>query len=296
MRYAVIADRVDSRNVTSTSLASGIQQFVIGLAQKMLLANTVAVPVDRIFALSPDELTMSMAWLGAIGYALQIYFDFGGYSNMAIGLGRILGFELPRNFDRPYAAQSVTEFWRRWHITLSNWFRDYVYIPLGGNRHGPGRTGANLLTVFFLCGFWHGASWNFAIWGLYHGLFLILERLGLGRLVATASRPLRHAYLLLVVVIGWVPFRADTLATTLAYLRAMAGLGTASGPALPAQLTNLVALAMLVGIVAATWPRPDPRIFQDWANARQLACLTLFVLSAASLVAGTHNPFIYFRF
>jgi len=297
VRYATIADQVDSHNVTRDRLASGIQQFIIGLAQKMLIANTVAVPADRIFALPADELTTAAAWLGAICYALQIYFDFGGYSNMAIGLGRMMGFELPRNFDRPYASQSVTEFWRRWHMTLSSWFRDYVYIPLGGNRYGTVRTGAHLLIVFFLCGFWHGASWNFAIWGLYHGVFLILERIGLGRVLAAMPALVRHAYLLVVVVVGWVPFRAETLDGTITYLRAMLHIGTVSGPAIPSQLNEVVVLAMLVGAIAAVWPPARPPIGHTWSFvARHAACLALFILSAASLVAGTHNPFIYFRF
>ena len=297
VRYAVVAAQieqrgVDRRTVTEAMWVRGIESFTIGLGQKVLLANTLAGPVDHLFALAPGELTPAAAWLAAFGYALQIYFDFAGYSNMAIGLGRLIGFELPVNFDRPYAARSVTEFWRRWHITLSTWFRDYLYIPLGGNRAGPWRTGVNLTLVFLLCGLWHGASWNFALWGLYHGLFLVLERIGLGRLLTRLPALLRHAYLVLVVTVGWVPFRAVDLPHTLMILRTMVGAaGAAGGVTAGASF----AAALVVGSVAAVWPREAmPRGFP--VAVRQAACLVLLVLSAASLAAGTYNPFIYFRF
>jgi alginate O-acetyltransferase complex protein AlgI len=291
VRYAVIADRVETRTVTAAMWARGIESFTIGLGQKVLLANTLAGPVDHVFALPPAELSTGAAWLAAVGYALQIYFDFAGYSNMAIGLGRMIGFELPANFNRPYAALSVTDFWRRWHITLSTWFRDYLYIPLGGNRGGPWRTGANLTLVFLLCGLWHGASWNFAVWGLYHGAFLVAERLGLARVLARLPRVLRHAYLMLVVVVGWIPFRAADLVQAGAVLRAMAGQASGAAPGLSATM----ATALVVGSVAAVCPRDLGPLTMPPA-LRQAACLLLLVLSAASLAAGTYNPFIYFRF
>ncbi|MDB5363641.1 MAG: rane-bound O-acyltransferase family protein [Rhodospirillales bacterium] len=291
VRYAVIADRVDRRPVTPALWARGIESFTIGLGQKVLLANTLAGPVDRLFALPPADLSPAAAWLAAAGYALQIYFDFAGYSNMAIGLGRMIGFELPANFNRPYAARSVTDFWRRWHITLSTWFRDYLYIPLGGNRGGPWRTGANLTLVFLLCGLWHGASWNFALWGLYHGAFLVAERIGLARVLVRLPPLLRHAYLILVVVVGWVPFRAEDFGRTAAMLRAMAG-GTSG--AMP-DLAASCATALIVGSIVAVWPR-DGRPLRLPAWAGHAACLLLLVLSAANLAAGTYNPFIYFRF
>ena len=189
----------------------------------MLIANTLAVPADRIFALPAHELSASVAWFGAACYALQIYFDFSGYSDMAIGLGRMFGFRIPENFNYPYVAASITEFWRRWHISLSTWFRDYLYIPLGGNRRGVGRTYLNLIVVFLLCGLWHGASWTFVVWGLFHGGFLILERLGLGRALRSASAPVAHGYCLLTVTVGWVFFRAETLTHAVGYLSAMVG-------------------------------------------------------------------------
>ncbi len=298
VRYAVVADRVDRRHVSIEALERGVESFIIGLAQKVLVANTLAGPVDHIFVLPPDQLGPAIAWLGASGYALQIFFDFAGYSNMAIGLGRMLGFELPINFDRPYASRSVTEFWRRWHITLSTWFRDYVYIPLGGNRRGPWRTTANLVTVFLLCGLWHGASWSFVVWGLYHGLFLVLERLGLGRRLAHLPLAMQHAYLVVVVVIGWVPFRADTLAHAGEVLRAMAGTAGAHAAAAGPLLTGSVVAALVCGTVLSVWPRDRPALprFLRPQMLRQCACLMLAVLSVASLAAGTYNPFIYFRF
>ncbi len=292
VRYATIAGSLDVRRVNRIDLREGAQQFIIGLAQKVLLANTIAGPVDRLFAQPPGSLDMLAAWVAAAGYALQIYFDFAGYSNMAIGLGRILGFTFPRNFDRPYASRSVGEFWRRWHMTLSAWFRDYVYIPLGGNRRGSLRTGCNLLAVFLLCGLWHGASWNFAIWGLYHGAFLVAERIGLGRVLARLPRVLSHAYLVLVVVVGWVPFRADTLGDTASMLAAMAGLSP-GGFAAGQVLGNSVLAALVSGAIFSVLPlAPRTRA----RPVMQAACLVLFVLSAASLAAGTYNPFIYFRF
>jgi len=176
VRFNQIADQLHKRSVTTDAFSLGVRRFVVGLGQKMLIANILAVPADAIFAVPSEGLTPAIAWLGVVAYTLQIYFDFAGYSNMAIGLGHMFGFTLPENFNYPYIAQSITEFWRRWHISLSRWFRDYLYIPLGGNRKGSYRTYANLFVVFFLCGLWHGASWNFVVWGLFHGFFLVVER------------------------------------------------------------------------------------------------------------------------
>ena len=177
----------------------------------MLIANTFAVPVDAIYKIPVENLDAPLAWLANVGYALQIYFDFAGYSNMAIGLGLMIGIYFPLNFNYPYIAQSITEFWRRWHITLSTWFRDYLYIPLGGSRAGAYRTYFNLMVVFLLCGLWHGAKWTFVVWGLYHGFFLILERAGLGSALQRIGSEFRHLYVILVVTVGWVFFRADDL-------------------------------------------------------------------------------------
>ena len=180
VRYHDIAKQLRNRIPGIKKFASGVERFILGLAKKVLIANTFALVADKIFALEIAEMSTSMAWLGAVAYTFQIYFDFSGYSDMAIGLGRMFGFEILENFNFPYISKSIREFWRRWHISLSNWFRDYLYIPLGGNRKTQGRVFLNLLIVFFLTGFWHGAAWNFVIWGLFHGLFLVIERVGFG--------------------------------------------------------------------------------------------------------------------
>ena len=317
VRYRQIAGEIDDRSVSIARLRRGIEIFVLGLAQKVLIANTVSLPADQIFALPADQLTTGTAWLGAVCYMAQIFFDFSGYTNMAIGLGQMMGFTLPRNFDRPYLAQSVTEFWRRWHMTLSSWFRDYLYIPLGGSRHGPARTYANLLAVFVLCGLWHGASWTFALWGLYHGAFLIAERAARPLASVRIWRPLRHFYLLLAVLVGWVLFRADSLGAAAGMLKAMVGLGAAGPAAMPAArfATASVITALLAALVAVIapplgawrrWARGIPAFGPSGGGAIASAAavdgmriawsLSLFLLTATALSAGTYNPFIYFRF
>ena len=291
-------------------IAEGIRIFVIGLAQKTLIANTLALPADRIFALPTDMVTAPVAWIGAIAYSLQLYFDFCGYSLMAIGLARALGLHFPRNFDYPYVSKSITEFWRRWHITLSQWFRDYVYIPLGGNREGALKTYRNLIIVFFLCGLWHGAAWTFVIWGLWHGLFLVIERMGLGRLLARMPSPIAHGYALLVVVIGWVMFRSPDFAHALTYLKIMAGLGHPGETTFGAAwfLTTDVVLAFIAAFIGslptlpwltshlARWSDSAalPRLLL--AGAEVVLPLGLLMLCTMVLALGTYNPFLYFRF
>src|SRR4051794_11454776 len=260
IRYHEIASQFLSRRVTAEGFADGARRFVIGLGKKMLIANTVAVAADGAFSADPDRLTPGMAWLGVVCYTLQIYYDFSGYSDMAIGLGRMFGFTFPENFNYPYVSASITEFWRRWHITLSNWFRDYLYIPLGGNRRGPLRTYANLLTVFFLCGLWHGASWTLVAWGLFHGTFLIVERLAArargGAPAGPTWRPFAHVYALAVVMVGWVFFRAESFGQATTFLRAMMGQLPAAGAVGleydPRQyLNHETMLAILAGVVGA---------------------------------------------
>jgi alginate O-acetyltransferase complex protein AlgI len=278
-----------------------MRQFVIGLAQKVLIANTVAVPADQIFALKPDELGTATAWLGVLCYTLQIYFDFAGYSNMAIGMGRMMGFRYPENFNLPYAAVSITDFWRRWHMTLSRWFRDYLYVPLGGSRRGPFRTYLNLMIVFLLCGLWHGANWTFIAWGAWHGVFLVLERLGLGPVIARTWSPVRHGYTLAVVMIGWVLFRAETLTHAGGYLRSLCGTG---GQSLlyPVEryATPTVIAALATGVVLATLPMQEIMLRIARGSALRAAgnamLLVLLALSMLGIAGGAYNPFIYYRF
>ena len=201
IRYKTIAGELHKPVINSARTARGIQFFVIGLGQKVLIANTVATSADAIFALPPTQLTAADAWLGIICYTLQIYYDFGGYSNMAIGLGLLIGFTYPLNFNYPYISTSMTEFWRRWHISLSSWFRDYLYFPLGGNRISPKRTYLNLWIVFLLCGLWHGAAWNFIVWGAAHGCFLVIERTGFSRVLERMPSLFRHVYVVLAVMV-----------------------------------------------------------------------------------------------
>nr|MCS5635223.1 MBOAT family protein [Myxococcota bacterium] len=228
VRYRQIASQLAERQSRLQDVAEGIRRFIVGLAKKVLIANTLALPADRIFAIPAGELEPSVAWLGVLCFSFQIYFDFAGYSDMAIGLGRCFGFRFPENFDWPLLSRSLREFWRRWHMTLSAFFRDYLYIPMGGNRHGSLRTGFNLITVFFLCGLWHGASWNFVLWGLLHGAFLAAERSPLGRWLAAAPRAIQSLYTLGVVGLAWVFFRTDDLGHAVAYLAALSGLTESS--------------------------------------------------------------------
>jgi alginate O-acetyltransferase complex protein AlgI len=310
VRYVDVKPQIEERSVSIEAFASGIQRFILGLGKKMLIANIVARPTDQIFALSTGQLDGTLAWIAVVGYALQIYFDFSAYSDMAIGLGRMFGFRFLENFNYPYVATSVTDFWRRWHISLSSWFRDYLYIPLGGNRVSPARRYANLLIVFALCGLWHGASWNFVIWGLFHGGFLVVERLrGVkpGESGAAILRPIRHVYVLLVVLVGWVFFRAETLSGALAVLRAMIGLARPSSavPGVAMFVDTQVVIAAALGIIgSAPWLPALAKRLDDSRFAgtvplelgRLLGLAGIFAGAVMLMAAGSYSPFIYFRF
>lgn len=315
IRYHDIADQLENRQTTLDNLYFGARRFILGLAKKLIIANTLGLVADSIFSLPGSELTAPLAWLGIFSYTLQLYFDFSAYSCMAIGLGRMFGFRFLENFNYPYIATSVQDFWHRWHISLSRWFRDYLYIPLGGNRLGERRTYLNLITVFFLCGLWHGASWNFVVWGLFHGMFLVLERIGLDRYIAGLPSFLAHAYTLLVVMVGWVFFRSESLGYAVDYLQAMAGFGAASTIRDNAgfYFTREFLVVSAVAIVFSTpvWAR-----LENWLECTKdkgqgvlfrsgyflVQASTagyVLVLGALCLLytnAGTYNPFIYFRF
>ncbi len=313
IRYKDIAGQILARDRRFQDLAEGTRRFVLGLGKKMLVANTLGRVADQIFAISPAELAAPIAWLGLVCYALQIYFDFSGYSDMAIGLMRIFGFRVLENFNYPYISQSVREFWRRWHISLSNFFRDYLYIPLGGNERGNARTYVNLLLVFLLCGLWHGASWTFVLWGGWHGTFLIAERAGLDKVLARTWRPLRHLYALAAVVGGWVLFRCDTLTHASAYYVTLVGMGTHEAVAtlkypprmLLDNLTGVTIAAALIGAMPVwCWllarleggERVHPRLAALFLAGEWLWLAAVFIASCVYLAAGTYNPFIYFRF
>ena len=302
VRYKDIESRLDSREVTIERAAQGLQRFIVGLSKKLLIANTVGSMVDTIYNCDSQQLTLPLAWLAAVCYCLQIYFDFSGYSDMAIGLGKVAGFDFAENFNYPFTAASMQDFWHRWHISLSTWFREYVYIPLGGNRKGKVRTGLNRLAVFFLTGLWHGAQWTFVAWGLLHGAFLMLETYGVIRPERWRIKPLRHIYTLLVVCVTFVVFRAESFTQAFDMLGAMfAGpLQTAVGNIrLSALMTAYNITIIAIAFIASTPILGKVRARLGESRAQQTGYVTTAVLAVLCMLAlsgASYNPFIYFRF
>ena len=300
MRYSSAGPELKARSHSAPLFLQGAESFIVGLSQKMLIASSVAHATDSIFKLAPANLSASLAWLGAIAYTIQIYFDFAGYTNMAIGMGRMLGFHFPPNFRYPYASQSITDFWQRWHITLSTWFRDYLWFPLGANRHGKWRTYGNLVIVFALCGIWHGANYTFLVWGMFHGAVLVVERAGLLRWLSRLPRPLRTGYAILVIMIGWVIFRSDTISYALNYLSVMFGFGGDNvSQTVWRYLTLDVVLALGAGILFSfPWnSQTDGSFVQMRRSAvRWPVLIVLLALSVMVVAEGSHNAFLYFRF
>jgi alginate O-acetyltransferase complex protein AlgI len=306
IRYHTIARRLAARRMTLGRISAGARIFIIGLAQKVLIADEVARLAEAVFdkAVAPS---LAEAWLGLTAYTIQIYFDFAGYSNMAIGLGLALGFAFPRNFNLPYVSRSITEFWRRWHISLSRWLRDYLYIPLGGNRGTPAETYRNLCLVFLACGLWHGANWTFVIWGIHHGIFLVIERAGLGPVLARAPVWVARLYALAAIMSGWVWFRARDAEHALSFLASLTGVHGASGlgitthialhPATIAALVIGAALATLEIDIGAALRRIAPRFAQPiYALGDSLAITAMFALAILNVAAGSYSAFLYFRF
>ena len=307
VKYHDVAEELGSREQTLDGFMRGLRRFIIGLAKKVLIANYMAVVADTMFAAPASEVNAVGAWMGVGAYMLQIYFDFSGYSDMAIGLGWMFGFHFKENFNYPYVATSVKEFWRRWHISLSTWFRDYLYIPLGGNRRGRARAAANRIIVFFLCGLWHGASWTFVFWGLYHGAFLLLEQYvpffsrgsGTGENASRARRAFGHVYLILVVLIGWVFFRADTIDQGFFWVATMFTGWTFDPVQVALVMSLLTPLNIVVFAVGCVTSLPVlDRLRGRFAleRASWAVALVLLALCLLSLATGTYNPFIYFRF
>lgn len=302
VKYYDIAREIENRRQNLSEVAEGFRRFCMGLSKKVLISNTVALAADAVFTLPVSRVNILTAWIGAIAYLLQIYYDFSGYSDMAIGLGKMFGFHFKENFRYPYASTSIQDFWRRWHISLSTWFKEYLYIPLGGNRKGKIRTCVNKMVVFFCTGLWHGASWTFVVWGLYHGMFLMIESLLPRRKKAPAF--LGHLYALLVVTVGFVLFRADTLSQGLAIIGAMFtgfSFGEEMMSTAVLQLTPLFLFMTAAGIICAApwkeWLEKSGRkllpLVEGFSYPISIALLILCVLS---LSGGTYNPFIYFRF
>lgn len=307
VRYTTVADEIRSRRETLDAFTDGAVRFLFGLGKKMLLANQLGLLADQVYATRPEFLTTALAWLGAAAYTGQIYFDFSGYSDMAIGLGRMFGFHFLENFNYPYLSQSITEFWRRWHISLSTWFRDYLYIPLGGNRCAHWKHIRNILVVWALTGLWHGAAWNFLCWGLYFGLLLLGEKYGWGRILERAPAALRHLYAMVLIVVSWVLFRAETLDYAVRFLQAMAGF--AQGGLTDGRTTYYLLEFRWELLLAIPAAMPFKSWLQNWLESKsgaaaqallawgpKLMALGLFGLSFLRLVSSSFNPFIYFRF
>jgi len=298
VRFDTVRDALNTRNITRASVIAGWLIFSAGLAQKVLIADNVAQYVDTVFALDPNNLYVSTAWIGIAAYTIQIYFDFAGYSNMAIGIGLWLGFKFPSNFNFPYASRSITEFWRRWHMSLSSWFRDYLYIPLGGNRKGKINTYRNLILVFLICGFWHGASWNFVIWGMFHGFFLTIERMLKIPERLNKFKIISTFYCVLTVLHGWVLFRAPNLDFALAYYKAMYSF---SGTEV-AYLSNLTLFVIICGAIISTGvlskiydvDQHQPKNLLG--PAKILLSMSYFIISSIFILSGSYSAFIYFQF
>ncbi len=303
VQYKTVADELSNRRFSIEDFSEGAFRFVLGLSKKVILANQIGALWTEILA--ADERTVATAWLGAVAYTFQIYFDFSGYSDMAIGLGRMFGFHFLENFNFPYMSKSITEFWRRWHISLSTWFREYVYIPLGGNRKGNKRQLFNLLVVWFLTGFWHGASWNFVLWGFYYGILLILEKSFLLRWLEKVPKMIRHFYTIFFVVFGWVIFAQTNLKELGDYIGSLFGVGVSfvNGDFWFYLRNNMVLLIVLIlcSIDYKKYLKGKSR-YQTWVNSgacdicKIVIMVVLFMVSFAFLVGESYNPFLYFRF
>ncbi len=307
VRYSDIQNEVRIRNTSFPLCAAGMQRFLLGLGKKVLLANQIGALWDEIYSLHAGDLSMALAWLGAFSYTFQIYFDFSGYSDMAIGLGEMFGFHFPENFNYPYESKSITEFWRRWHMTLSGWFREYVYIPLGGNKKGAARQLVNLFIVWFLTGLWHGAGWNFILWGLYFFVLLMLEKLFLLKILDRLPAFLQHLYALFWIVSGWVIFACDDLAKLKNYIKMLAGIGVpaVNRLALYEWTTHAVFLIILAAASTSLMKSLMEKISNKFCMQTGQAvlfwlksgwCMLVLLCSMAMLVSGSYNPFLYFRF
>lgn len=305
VRYVDIEEQLKNRSFSMRKFGQGAEYFIIGLAKKVILANSMGQIYNQISGLEMGSFSVLTAWVGCISYAFQIYFDFGGYSDMAIGLGKMFGFEFRKNFDYPYISSSITEFWRRWHISLSTWFREYVYIPLGGNRCTQSRQIMNLLIVWMLTGLWHGAAWNFLVWGLYYGSLLVLEKFVWGKVLGRLPSAVKHIYSLVLVLIGWVFFFSPNLGYAVSYIGTLFGAGAsafADKQALFFVFTNwLLFLLAILGSSSFGYTFMK-RMIGEFNSVRMrkaaagIIYIGIFLISVAYLVTESFNPFLYFRF
>ncbi|NRD22030.1 MBOAT family protein [Winogradskyella litoriviva] len=302
VRYSDIKKELSNRKHSFSQFSEGIKRFIIGLSKKMLIANNCGFIADGMFSLTNSDLSIGMAWIGLLAYTLQIYFDFSGYSDMAIGLGKMFGFNFPENFNFPYISKSIREFWRRWHITLSKWFKDYLYIALGGNRKGKLWTYINLSIVFFITGLWHGDNWTFILWGLFHGFFIIVERVKLQKLLEKIPSVFSHIYLILIVMLSWVLFRCESIEHALYYYKSLFSFTTPlNNDYLNFYLTVEVIISMVLGILFSLQLH---KFFKDYKPFNPLikniidtsVIALLFILNMFYIANESYNPFIYFRF
>ena len=301
VKYHDVEAEINNRKQTSEEIGKGIRRFIAGLSKKVLIANTMGLVADNLFGAAATGITGPGAWLGAVSYMLQIYFDFSGYSDMALGLGMMFGFHFHENFDYPYISASIREFWRRWHMSLSGWFKEYLYIPLGGNRRGKFRTVVNKMIVFVCTGIWHGASFNFLFWGIYHGFFLMLEEYipFIGKKGGKLKSFFQHVYALLVVCVGFVFFRADTMKQGCFWIRAMFtdfGWKASAMSLTLQQLTPVYLVTLAAALVAAVPVNSMLKKYKWYEGFTYVLSLAGFALCVLSLAGGTYNPFIYFRF
>ena len=303
VQYKDFAPQIQDHPMTKELLGSGARRFVVGLAKKVLIANTLGATFYSVSALPMDQVSVMTAWLGAIGYTLMLYFDFSGYSDMAIGIAEMFGFRIDKNFDYPYLSGSITEFWRRWHISLGAWFRDYVYIPLGGSREGDGKTIRNLLIVWLLTGIWHGANWTFIVWGLYHGLLLLLEKFLFKAALDKTPQIVKRILTLLLVVVGWVFFFSDNLGMALSWIGRMFGAGHALFlDAAGRYYWGAGWFVLLLAMVGST-PLPATvgnNLLRSRSKPLLIGCTVvlalLFVLCIAGMMSDTYSSFLYFQF
>lgn len=308
VRYQTIAEQINDRKESIDQFAEGVKRFIVGLGKKVLLANNIGLLWNEIQSINISDLTVLSAWFGIIGYSFQIYFDFSGYSDMAIGLGKMFGFNFMENFNYPYISQSITEFWRRWHISLGSWFKHYVYIPLGGNRTSKRRMYLNLFIVWMLTGFWHGASWNFILWGLYFGIIIAIERAGLLKLIEGLYRPIRHIYVVIMLIIGWVLFVFDDISLGYNYLKVMFGFNKAQlfDTRFMYYLFNYMIVLLTLIIASTPFIKDTHKVILNRLRGKQKEFyenivvtgiyLTIIFLTTAYLVDASYNPFLYFRF
>lgn len=301
VKYKDISKQIEERNITWINVSDGFKRFIYGLSKKVLISNSLALCADGVFSYHITVMDYGMAWIGALAYTFQIYYDFSGYSDMAIGLGKMFGFTIPENFNYPYLSKSITEFWRRWHISLGSWFREYVYIPLGGNRKGKLKTYINLSIVFFLTGLWHGAHFKFILWGLYHGFFIIVERLGFKKIL-DKSKILSTVYCFFIVNFGWVLFRADDVALGIGHIAHMVLVWKHSDINIPRSdyldtKTIFFGICAILGMGILKMLIPV-RLAEKWKDSaiEAVYCIILLMLCMASVASDTYNPFIYFQF